>query len=312
MTERLLIDTDPGIDDAAAIMCALASRRMKLVALTTVAGNLPAADGAANALRILTACGRTDIPVHVGVDRPLLVERVHSRQTALGAWTDVLAPAPLCGVAPGHAVDAIVAAARAAYADGSSLTVCAIGPLTNIALALRLYPDIARCLARIVMMGGAFFVPGMRTPWAEFNVYADPHAAQIVFTSGVPITIFPLDVTTQALADASFVKRLSESAGHAGQVMARLMGAIDRDDPTRFGRPGAPIHDAMPIVFLDRPDIFALRPAGIRAVTEGSTIGHTYADFAEFFGMPPNASVAVRVDGDAYLDLVAERILSFG
>ena len=200
MSERVLIDTDPGIDDAAAIMFALASPEIDLVGVTTVAGNLPVAGCAQNALRVLAACSRADIPVHAGMNRPLLIDQVFSRQMPLGAWTDDLAPPPSRGVSDLHAIDAIAAAAEQAAADGVGLTICAVAPLTNIAMALLRYPHLSQGLSRIVMMGGAFSALGMRTPWAEFNIYADPHAADVVFSAGVPIVLFPLDVTFQALS----------------------------------------------------------------------------------------------------------------
>lgn len=223
--EPIIIDCDPGQDDALAILLALASPEdLEVLAITTVAGNVPLALTAVNARKILELAGRSEVPVYAGCDRPLLrppvtAEHVHGRTGLDGAEL----PAPGIELAPGHAVDAIIALIR--ERPTGTVTLCPIGPLTNVALAMRLAPDIVERIKRIVLMGGAAGA-GNVTPSAEFNIYADPHAASIVFAAGVPLVMHGLDVTRHRGGGARAPRRIrrDRSAGRPrGRGHARLL-----------------------------------------------------------------------------------------
>ena len=302
---RIIIDTDPGVDDAAAILLALASPEIEVLGITAVAGNVPLTATLANACRIVALSGRTEVPVMAGAEGPLLREQVYGKYAAIGAFPEHLVGSGGVTPAPEHAAAFIARTARAAAEAGTPITLCAIGPLTNIALALRLHPDVARGIARIVCMGGAFTALGHRVPWAEFNVFADPHAAGIVFGSGVPLVLFPLDVTMQALFTADHVAALRDGGSAGGRALAALLTEYDRSDPARYGRPGGPLHDAMTVAWLIAPDLFTGRPARVGVQEGGTTPGHTWADFTD-----PSAAATVmsQVDEAGYIALVVDRI----
>src|SRR5262249_28133699 len=230
----ILIDTDPGVDDAVAILLALASPELEVRAILPVAGNVPLATTQVNARKVCELAGRRDIKVHAGCARPLLRDQIlgkYSGQGGLGAET---LPEPTMHLAEGHAVDVLIRElGAAARGQAPKLTLCTLGPLTNLAVALAHSPDIAGGVERLVMMGGAF-TGGNRTAAAEFNVLADPHAAQIVMASGIPIVMAPLDVTHQALATP---KRLEafRGRGRIAETVLRLLTFYDRNDVARFG-----------------------------------------------------------------------------
>ncbi len=219
MTEAIVIDTDPGQDDAFAILLALASPELEVLGLTTVAGNVPVAVTAANARRVVELAGRPEIPVRAGCERPLLrparfAEEVHGK-TGLDGWDF---PAPARPPEPGHAVDWMVETLLA-RPDGAT-TLVPVGPLTNIAMALRRCPAIARKIRRIVLMGGGFFQGGNMSPAAEFNILVDPDAAAIVFGAGIDLVAVPIDCTLCG-ADAGQLDRRPGGAGHAGRRRRR-------------------------------------------------------------------------------------------
>lgn len=308
----VIIDTDPGVDDAAAILTALASPEIDLLGLTVVAGNVALPDATANACRIVGLSGRQDVPIYPGAPGPLVRDQIFGKYARIGAFPEALVPSG--GRAPSveHAVDFIVRQTMAAAADDAPLTICAIGPLTNIALALVRHPSVARGIGRIVSMGATFAAPGHRPPWAEFNVHADPHAAAIVYRSGIPLVLMPLDVTTQALFTGEHLDALAKRGGEAGTALYRLLTAFDRSDPTRYGRPGGPIHDAMTIAWLVRPDLFETREAVVDVHAAGSASGLTRADFLATGDRAPNALVATAIDEAGYIAFLTERIASFG
>ena len=223
MTERrIIIDTDPGIDDAVAILLALGSPELKVEGIVAVAGNLPLGITERNARAICEFAGRPDIPVYAGCSRPmtralLTAEHFHG-SSGLGTWR---LPEPAAPLQPQHGIDFTIDLLRAAPAK--SVTWCALGPLTNVAMALVKAPDIAAGVAELVLMGGASRALGNTTPAAEFNIHVDPHAAAIVFDSGMPITMVPLDVTHQVRSTAPRIERIRALGTPAAAAVAELL-----------------------------------------------------------------------------------------
>lgn len=308
---KVIIDADPGVDDAAAILMALASPEIEVLGLSIVAGNVPLRDTVTNACKLVALSGLRDVPVHAGASGPLLREQVYGKYARIGSFDDTLVKA--CDIVPAEegAVQFIVRSARAAAAAREQITICAIGPMTNVALALIQHPDVARGVRQIVSMGGAFTALGHRTPWAEFNIYADPHAAEIVFQSGVPVVLMPLDMTFQALFTTDHFERF-RAGGEAGTALFNLFSAFDRSDEKRFGRPGGPIHDATTIAWLIRPELFTSCKAFVGVQVTGLTKGYTYADFYEKMNRPANATVVTGVNEAGFIELLIERIARHG
>jgi purine nucleosidase len=310
--QRIIIDTDPGVDDAIAILLALASPEIELLGISVVAGNVPLEATVSNACKIISLSGCSDIPLYAGAPGPLVREQVYGKYAHIGAFSDALVPAATVRPQEEHAVDFLVRMTRQAAADNDPITICAIGPLTNLALALVRHPDVARGIRQIVSMGGAFTALGHRTPWAEYNIYADPHAAQIVYGSGVPVVVMPLDMTFQALITEKHITAISENAGEAGAAIARLLRTFDRGDMQRFGRPGGPVHDATTIAWLLEPDMFEGRAASVGVQVSGKVAGYTYADFYGKTGLPMNATVMNAIDEARFLDMLEERLSIYG
>ncbi|MBM7046032.1 nucleoside hydrolase [Rhizobium lusitanum] len=309
---RIIIDADPGVDDAAAILMALASPEIEVLGISVVAGNVALKDTVANACKIVGLSGRKDVDVHAGASGPLVREQVYGKYVEIGSFDDELVVSGDITPSDEHAVRFIVRTARAAARAGDPITLCAIGPLTNVALALIQHPDVAKGIGRIVSMGGAFTALGHRTPWAEFNIYADPHAAEIVYGSGVPLVVMPLDMTFQALFTAEHVQQFRERGGKAGAALFNLFSAFDRSDVKRFGRPGGPMHDATTIAWLLRPDLFKSRKAAVGVQVTGLTMGYTYADFYQKTDRTPQADIMTDVDETGFINLLIERISHYG
>lgn len=307
MREAIIIDTDPGQDDAVALLLALsASERLDLRAITTVAGNVPLAQTTANALRIrdLAGAGAACVPVHAGAEGPLLFP-LETAEFVCGpdglAGADL--PSPASAIAPGHAVEAIIALCRAAPDDG--ITLCPLGPLTNLALAVRLAPDILPRIRRIVLMGGALALGNM-TPAAEFNVHVDPHAAAIVFGCGAPIVMMGLGVTLQAIASPEQVARI----GALGTACGRAVhGMLTRPRPGGLGTAGHPMHDPCVIAFLLWPELFAGRDCFVEIETgAGSLRGRSTIDWNGRLKRQPNAHVVATVEATALFERMIERL----
>jgi purine nucleosidase len=303
----IIIDCDPGQDDALAILLALGSpEELEVLAVTTVAGNVPLSLTEKNARKIVELAGRHDIAVHAGCDRPLqrdlvTAEYVHGRTGLDGAEL----PEPKTPLADAHAVDAIVAALRA---RPGAVTLCPLGPLTNIATAIRRAPDIASHIREIVLMGGAIG-EGNITPAAEFNIFADPHAAKIVFESGVKLTMLGLDVTHQVLATPERVRAIGELETAVSQVVVGLLEFYNIYDQTKRGRPGAPMHDPCVIAYLLRPDLFAGRDCHVAIETMGEhTLGRTVVDWSGRGRRTASATVIHEVDADGFFALLTERL----
>jgi len=294
---RIVIDADPGIDDAVAILLALASPELEVLAVTTVAGNCPLSETTPNALRVLEFAGRRDIPVHAGCTRPLLREQIFSLVRGRGHITDAILPPPIGNPAEGHAVTKLIDLSHEARGRGEKLTICAIGPLTNIANALAMAPDIAADWREVVIMGGAFAVAGNRTPYAEFNFLADPHAVRIVLNSGAHLVMMPLDLTHQAMATPKRIASIRAAGGRYASTVAKLLASRGPNDLARFGEPGRPLHDPTTIGYLLAPEVFTGHQIFVEVDCENpSRYGHMIADWYGQTRKPPNATVMTKID----------------
>ncbi|MBO6718050.1 MAG: nucleoside hydrolase [Rhizobiaceae bacterium] len=307
-TRRIIIDTDPGQDDAVAIMLALASPEIDVVGITTVAGNVPLALTQKNARKVCELAGRPDIPVYAGADAPLerklvTAEYVHGKTGLDGP--DL--PEPKMELQDGHAADFIVETLMAA--EAGTITLCPLGPLTNIALALQKEPAIARRIREIVLMGGGFFEGGNTTPAAEFNIYVDPQAADIVFRSGIPITVMPLDVTHKVLTKAARVAAFRNIGNRVGVAVSEMLSFSERFDEAKYGTDGGPLHDPCVIAWLVRPELFKGRDCNVVIETQSElTLGMTVVDWWGVTKRPKNAHVVRDVDDDGFFALLTERL----
>lgn len=305
----IVLDCDPGHDDAIALMLAVASPELELLGVTTVSGNQTLPKTTANALRILELVGRTGVPVHAGAERPLVREQHVAAEVHGDSGLDGPdLPPPRTEPRAGHAVDWLAEQIRT---RAGSLTLVATGPLTNVALLLSLHPD-ARP-ERIVLMGGSIG-EGNSTPAAEFNVWADPEAARRVLGSGLDVTMLGLDVTHRALITDEHRERL-RSAGTVGRVAAELLDFYGRFHRRRYpDLAGSPLHDPLCIAHLVRPGLVETRRARIDVDCgweQGR--GRTNVDWrGRSASGPANAEVGVDVDGDAFAELVIERVASLG
>jgi purine nucleosidase len=306
-TRPIIIDCDPGQDDALAILLALASQaELEVLAITAVAGNVPLALTEKNARIILELAGRSDVPAHAGCDRalqrdPVFATHVHGDSGLNGA--DL--PEPATPLADGHAVDVIIDRVRA---RPGRVTLCPIGPLTNVAQAILRAPDIAGQIREIVLMGGAIG-EGNVTPAAEFNIYADPHAAKIVFEAGVKLTMLGLDVTHQVLVTRERLRAIEQIDTRVGRAVSGLLRFYNIYDQTRRNRPGAPLHDPCVIAYLVRPELFAGRACHVAVETMGEhTLGRTVVDWSGRTGRPANATVIDQVDAEGFFALLTERL----
>ena len=309
MARPIIIDTDPGQDDAVAILAALASPELDVKAIVAVAGNVPLSLTEKNARALVELAGRTDVPVYAGCARPMVnrlvtAEYVHGESGIDGA--DL--PEPTIDLAPGHGVDAIIDLALAAD-DDDGITICPIGPLTNVAMAMVKEPAIVPKIREIVMMGGGFFEGGNVSPAAEFNVYVDPHAAHVVFTSGVPIVMMPLDVTHKALSNPERAARFAALGTPAGKSVAGMLDFFDRYDSEKYGTDGAPLHDPCTIAYLLEPGMFGGKHVAVQVETApGPSQGMTLIDWWQVTGDEPNALVMRDIDDEAFFDLLVDRI----
>jgi len=310
MTARkIIIDTDPGQDDAVAILLALASpEELDVVAITTVAGNVPLPLTTRNALMMCELAGRTDVPVYAGSDAPMVrdlvtAEYVHGATGIDGAGL----PEPTMEVRQRHAVDAIVDIVMAA--EPGEISLCPLGPLTNVGQALVKEPRIADRLGEIILMGGGFFEGGNTTPAAEFNIYVDPQAADIVFQSGVPITMMPLDVTHKALTSPERLARFAAISSLAGKAVHGMLDFFERFDIEKYGSEGGPLHDPCVIAYLLDPGLFGGKNVSVRIETSSEmTMGMTVIDWWGVTTETPNAMVMSQIDADGFYGLLADRI----
>jgi inosine-uridine nucleoside N-ribohydrolase len=300
----IVLDCDPGHDDAIALLLALASPELDVRAVTTVAGNQTLDKTTRNALRVLELAGRTDIPVAAGAERPLVRAQwtaayVHGESGLDGP--DL--PEPRARPLERHAVDII------AELVDPSVTLVAIGPLTNVALLLAMHPYCRP--ARIVLMGGAIG-EGNVTPAAEFNIWVDPEAAKRVFESGVPITMVGLDVTHKALATPRHADAMRAS-GRVGKAVAEMLDFYGRFHHDEYGWEGSPIHDAVALAYLARPNLLSVQACAVEIETQSElSRGRTLVDLWGRTGREANADVAVDIEADTFLALLVDRIASLG
>ena len=310
-TIRLIIDTDPGQDDAAAILMAhgLAKRGLiDFMALTAVAGNVGIDLTARNARIICDWANEKEFPVYAGADKPLLRRLVTAEEVHGSSGLDgVELHDPQCPLKSGHAVTYLIDTLRAA--EDNSIVLCPIGPLTNIAQVLSLAPDCIRAIKRIVLMGGNYFEAGNITPAAEFNFYCDPHAAQIVLQSGAPITILPLDVTHKAIITTPRMDVLRRLDNVNGPRLAGILQSYERYDIQKFGTEGGPLHDPCAVACAVFPELFKGRECHVAVETQGElTMGACVVDWWGTTGKTPNALWITEVDADKLFEQIAESI----
>ena len=305
---RIIIDTDPGQDDAVAILLALASPELEVLGITAVAGNVPLELTAKNARIVCELAGRRDIRVFAGCDRPLkqplvTAEHVHGKTGLDGPQM----ADPTMPLQDAHAVDFIIETLRA-EAPGT-VTLCPLGPLTNIATAFQRAPEIIDRVQEIVLMGGAYFEVGNITPAAEFNIYVDPEAADIVFKSGVPLVVMPLDVTHKALTTAPRVEAFRALGTEPGRMVAEWTDFFERFDKEKYGAEGAPLHDPCVIAYLLRPDLFSGRHINVEIEVDSPlTRGMTVADWWRVTDRAPNAMFMGDIAAEGFFGLLTDRL----
>jgi inosine-uridine nucleoside N-ribohydrolase len=305
----ILLDCDPGHDDALALLLALASPEVELLGVTTVHGNATLANTTANALKILELAGRGDVAVAAGADRPLTREprtaaHVHGATGLDGPDLPPPSGAPVAA----HAVDFL---AERLAASERPVTLIPTGPLTNVALLLARHPEAAARLERIVLMGGAI-AEGNITPAAEFNIWVDPEAAARVFAGGLDITMVGLDVTHRALMTPAHAEQLRAS-GRVGTVVAELFAFYHQFHSRVYDLPGSPVHDALAVAHVLRADLLRTAHCNVEIDCASELCrGRTVADIWNVTDRPTNARVATEVDAPAFLDLLVERIGSLG
>lgn len=307
MAQRIIIDTDPGIDDALAILLALASPELHLEALTVTIGNCTTAQGVVNALSMLELAGASHVPVAPGLDRPLLQPLLTAPETHGNTGLGYAQlPPPHRQPSNQHAVDLLIERIMAAPGE---ITVVAVAPLTNLALAIRREPRLAEAIGQVIIMGGAIRHEGNTTPLAEFNVYVDPHAAHIVYHSGLPITLVPLDVTYQCILTQADVDRLLAIDSPITRFVA---------DSTRFYMEfhdeyqdiqGCVINDPLALALTFAPELVETTPLHVTVDTHSPlSLGKTMADFYHMWSKPPNMQVALKVQPRHFIELFLERI----
>ena len=273
-----------------------------------MAGNVPLPLTQKNARIICELAGRPDMPVFAGCDAPMsrklvTAEHVHGKTGLDGPQL----PEPTMPLQGKHGVDFIIETLRSEPAG--TVTLVPIGPLTNIAVAFERAPDIIKRVQEIVLMGGAYFEVGNITPAAEFNIYVDPEAAEIVFKSGVKLTVMPLDVTHKALTSAEWINDVKALGTEVGRMVAEWTDFFERFDTEKYGSKGAPLHDPCTIAYLIQPDLFEGRFINVEIETKSElTLGMTVADWWRVSGRAENAMFMGSVDAKGFFDLLTERL----
>jgi purine nucleosidase len=309
---KIIIDCDPGQDDAVMLLLALACpEEFDILGITTVAGNVPLQLTERNARLVCELAGRSDVPVFAGSDKPMVrelvtAEDVHGRNGIDGMDIHQPSTPPQAQ----HAVDFIIETLLAA--DEKSVTLVPTGPLTNIGIAIKKQPEILPRIREIVLMGGASREGGNTTPSAEFNIHVDPHAADIVLRCGRPLTIAGLDVTHQALVKQDCLDRLRAMNSRVATATLGMLEFFNRHDIEKYGSEGAPLHDPCTIAYLLQPELFKGKSCNVEVETDSSlTIGHTAVDFWGVSGRPANATWLYQVNSDGFYDLLLDRLARY-
>lgn len=309
MARRIIIDTDPGTDDAVAMLLALAAAEaLEVLGVVAVAGNLPLAATERNARMVCELAGRADLPVHAGCARPMLRPLTTAAAThgeaSLGG---VALPEPKMALRPQHGVDFLIETLE--RAEAGTVSLCMLGPLTDLAVALLKAPQIAGRIGEVALMGGACFEIGNITPAAEFNFHVDPHAAAIVLGHEIPITMVPLDVTHQALSTRPRLDRLRALGNRCGPLVAAWLGEFEERRVGRFGERGLALHDPCVVAHLLRPDFFQGRAVNVAVETESPlTAGMSVVDWWGVSGRPANVRLLHAVDAVGLFNLMVEKL----
>ncbi len=303
----LIIDCDPGQDDAVALLLAMASPELQVLGITTVAGNVSVEKTSRNARQICELAGRPQMGVYAGCPRPLLrplqtAEEVHGKSGIDGANL----PEPQMPLGSLHAVQYLIETLMAAQ---EPVTLALLGPMTNLAVALVQQPRIVERIRRLVFMGGSAF-EGNTTPAAEFNIFTDPHAAQIVLSAGIPeVVMLGLNVTQQVLSTPERIERIRALGTRVGQTVADMLAFYGQFDIRRYGLPGGPLHDPCVVAYLLQPQLFELKPCYVEVETASPlNLGRTVVDRWGLSGRPANVQVAFGVDAEGFYRLLTERL----
>jgi len=307
--QKIIIDTDPGQDDAIGILLALASpEELDLLGIVTVAGNVPLELTSRNALMLCELAKKPDTKVFAGCSRPLVrplvtAEHVHGKTGLDGA--DL--PDPTISLQNQHGVDWTIETLLSA--KDNSITVCCFAPLTNVAMAMIKAPEILTKINRIVMMGGGYFEGGNITPTAEFNIFVDPHAANTVLRCGRPIVMMPLDVTHKALMKRKWLEGLRDMGSAVGDAAYGLMSFYERFDLEKYGSNGGPLHDPTVIAYLLKPELFEGRDVNVEIEIHSElTMGMTVVDWWNVTDRRPNVTFNNQINADGFFQLILDRL----
>ena len=303
---RIIIDTDPGIDDALAILLALASPEIKLEALTTTQGNVTLEKATRNALSVLELTHASHIPVASGSVLPLVQPlRASAHVHGESGIGNSRLPGPQTKPRPGHAVDYLI---ERVLAEPKDICIFPIGPLTNIAMAIRKEPEFAKAVKELVIMGGAILEHGNMTPLAEFNIYVDPHAAHIVFHAGIPITLIPLDVTHKCLLKQGHLDRLRKIDSPISRFIRDAVEAY-LEASFALGYEGSALHDPLTLATVIAPELLTLKEYYVDVdISGGVSMGKTFADIQNVTKKPVNMKVAMNVSGEEFVELFLQRM----
>ena len=306
--KKIIIDTDPGQDDAVALLLALASKELEILGITCVAGNVPLSLTSENARKILELTRYTEIPVFAGADRPIkrtlvTAEHVHGKTGIDGPVLEK----PKIKLQSKEAIEFIIETILSYPKD--EITLCTLGPLTNIGLAFQREPRIKTLIKEIIMMGGGFFEGGNITPAAEFNIYVDPEAAAEVLDSGIPITMLPLDVTHKALTSRSRIESFRKIGNKAGIATAEMLDFFERFDVEKYGSEGGPLHDPNVITYLLRPQFYEGKYVNVEIeVGSDLTRGMTVVDWWNVTTRKKNVYYIDKVKDEEFFNFLIERI----
>lgn len=306
MVSSLIIDCDPGVDDAIALLLTIA-KNLPLLGITTVAGNVPLALTYSNARKICALAGKPDIPVYAGCPRPMVrdlstAEAIHGASGLQGANL----PKPANAAPSQHAVDFLISQLQGAF---EPVTIAAIGPLTNLAVALVQSPEIAKNIKQLVIMGGSSSESNI-TPSAEFNIYVDPHAAHVVFTADIPTVLITLDTTHQVLTTPERLARIRAIGNPVADAAAGMLAFYGHRDRGRYKMPGGPLHDPCTIAYLLQPELFTTKRVGVAVELVGDrTLGRTVIDW--YGDAPSTIEVVDTVNAAGFYDLLFDALASF-